>query len=297
MAARLWLLAFEVAKAGGGVFADLASRVTDNFTVFETACGGHWRFELLLESEPDRVALETRAALAAAALGLPPPVLESAELAERDWLAENRRQFPPMRAGRFFVHGSFFAGAVPRGSIALDLDAGLAFGSGSHGSTRGCLLAIDRLARRRRFRRPLDLGCGSGILALAMAKLWRRPVAAADADPVAVAVARGNARRNGVQRLVRPLVSRGLAQRALRGGRRYDLIVANILARPLERLAPALVRALRPGGVLVLSGLLAGERAAVLAAYRTQGGTLAWRMTLGDWVTLVLQKAGPRGVR
>ncbi|MFI5023336.1 MAG: 50S ribosomal protein L11 methyltransferase [Alphaproteobacteria bacterium] len=297
MEARLWLLELEVPKAGGEAFADLFAGLSESFSCFETQGGELWRFAGYFERKPDRAALVARSALAAAALGLAPPEVALRRLPARDWASENRRQFPPTSAGRFFVHGSFFAGAVPPGRIGISLDAGLAFGSGTHESTRGCLLAIDRLARRRRFRAALDLGCGSGILALAMARLWRRPVVAADSDPVAVKVARANARRNGLAAFVHVLASDGLGGRALGKRRRYDLILANILARPLERLAPALARARRAGGVVVLSGILRHQVPGVLAAYRAQRLALERRIELGEWVTLIVRQAGPRRSR
>jgi ribosomal protein L11 methyltransferase len=149
-------------------------------------------------------------------------------------------------------------------------------------------LALDHLARGRRFRRPLDLGCGTGILAMAMALTWRVPVMAADVDPVAVAVARENARRNGLGRWVRARVSDGIAKREVAQGGPYDLIAANILARPLARLAPALASHLAAGGAVVLSGLLVSQEAQVSAAYRAQGLRLARRHRLGEWSTLVM---------
>ena len=297
MAARPWLVELEVPKAGGVVFADLFATLSESFSCFETQGGELWRFAAYLERKPDRAALVARCALAAAALGLAPPEVALRRLPARDWASENQHQFPPTSAGRFFIHGSFFAGAVPPGRIAISLDAGLAFGSGTHESTRGCLLAIDRLARRRRFRAPLDLGCGSGILALAMARLWRRPVAAADSDPVAVKIARANARRNGLAAFVHVLASDGLAARGLGKRRRYDLILANILARPLERLAPSLARARRAGGLVVLSGILRHQVPGVLAAYRVQRLALERRIELGDWVTLIVREAGSRRSR
>ncbi|MGO8865140.1 MAG: 50S ribosomal protein L11 methyltransferase [Alphaproteobacteria bacterium] len=297
MQSRPWVVEIEVPKAGGVVFADLFATLSESFSCFETQGGELWRFAAYLERKPDRAALVARSALVAATLGLAPPEVALRRLPARDWASENRRQFPPTSAGRFFIHGSFFARTVPPGRIVLSLDAGLAFGSGTHESTRGCLLAIDRLARGRRFRAPLDLGCGSGILALAMAKLWRRPVVAADSDPVAVKVARANARRNGLAAFVHVHRSDGLRGRGLGRRRRYDLILANILARPLERLAPSITRARRAGGVVVLSGILRHQVPGVLAAYRAQRLAFERRIVLGDWVTLIVRKAGPRRAR
>jgi len=290
----LWVVALEVPAAAGEIFAEAFAQIALTFSALEAGRGQRWRFEALIEEEPDRASLELVLGLAAAAAGCALPELSVAPLPARNWLADNRRQFPPTTAGRFFVHGSFFAGRPPAGRIAIALDAGLAFGSGTHETTRGCLLAIDRLARRKRFRHALDLGCGSGILAIGIAKLRQRPVMAVDNDPVALDVARANARRNGVARFVRPVLSNGLSASALRAGGRYDLVVANILARPLERLARALAHVRHGDGILILSGILACQAPGVLSAYRAQGLALKMRIGRGEWTTLVIGKAGPR---
>jgi ribosomal protein L11 methyltransferase len=294
MAGGIWAVTLEVPKDAGALFAAAVADLTETFSWFDSADGAAWRLELLMQSRPDPAALEARLALAAAAAGVAPPGLAVERVPDKDWLAESRRKFPPLSVGRFFIHGAHFRGRIPAGRIGLALDAGLAFGSGSHESTRGCLLAIDRLARMRRVRKPLDLGCGSGILALAMARRWRVPTVAADIDPVAVTVARANARRNGAGRLVRTVASDGLRARALRRSGPYDLIVANILARPLARLAPQMARLSARGGVILLSGLLAVQAAGVAAAYRAQGFAVRWRIRLGEWVTIILGRAGPR---
>ncbi|MBX6322289.1 MAG: 50S ribosomal protein L11 methyltransferase [Rhodospirillaceae bacterium] len=254
---------------------------------FEAEGGRAWTVEGLCEERPYRARL--RAALRQAGLGGAP--LEIAPLAPRDWVVEAQKSLPPLRIGRFFVHGSHVETPPPRGAVPLLVDPGLAFGTGHHETTRGCLLMLDALARERAFRRPLDLGCGSGILALAMARLWGRPVVAADNDPKAVAVARENARLNGVGRLVRVLRSDGFAAPALRRAGPFDVVTANILADPLIGLAPALARHLAPRGVVVLSGLLRRQERAVLAAYAAQGLALVRRRRLGPWSVLAL--AGP----
>ena len=252
---------------------------------FEIA--GGWAVEALSEAEPDR------AAVAAALAGLGGAARATvARLPHRDWVAVSQRGLKPVRAGRFYVHGSHVGGRPPRGCIALEIDPGLAFGTGHHESTRGCLLALDRLARTRRVARPLDLGCGSGILALAMAKAWRVPVLAVDDDARAVAVTRDNARANGVADLVRAVKGRGYAAAALRRRSPFDLIVANILAKPLCRLAPGTARHLAAGGLAVLSGLLVEHEDAVVAAHRRHGLDPAWRLRLGDWSVLVLERRG-----
>src|SRR5579875_2864612 len=213
----------------------------------------------------------------------PPP------LPARDWLADNRRAFPPLAIDRFFIHGSHYRDRVQAGMIGIRVDATTAFGTGEHASTRGCLLALAALARRRRFRRPLDIGTGTGILAIAAAKRLHRRVWASDIDPVAAAVARDNAAKNGVAGLVRVRAAPGYRDRALRR-RRYDLVLSNILARPLALLAPELARVLAPDGRAVLSGLLARQEALVLAAHRRCGLALERRYRIEGWSTLVLRR-------
>jgi ribosomal protein L11 methyltransferase len=213
-------------------------------------------------------------------------------LPERDWLEENRLAFPPIRIGRFFVHGSHWRGTMPAGAIAIEIDAATAFGTGEHPSTAGVLLALEMLARRRRFQRPLDIGAGSGILSIAAAKRLKRKIVASDIDCAAARVARHHAQRNGLTGRVRVLCAPGYRSRALRG-RRVDLVLANILARPLMLMARDLAGVLTPGGVAVLSGLLRRQEAMVLAAHRAQHLMLVRRLAIDGWSTLIL-RAGAR---
>ena len=242
--------------------------------------------EVYLAERPSQGGLA--AALEVAGLEVPEDALE--ELPALDWVAESQKGLPPLCAGRFFVYGGHAADQVPAAAVAIRIDAGQAFGTGHHESTRGCLLALDALGRRNRPGRCLDLGCGSGILAIAMAKLWRVPVLACDIDPQAVAVTRANARLNGVGLGVRAVLGDGAGRRDLRGAAPYDVIAANILAGPLAAMAGELRRILAPGGALILSGFLASQERDVLAPYRARGLRLARRLVLGDWVTLVLSR-------
>jgi ribosomal protein L11 methyltransferase len=272
------------ALAVAGLLDDLAGAVG----AFETdEKAALWRVEAYPRLPLLDAALEVRLALAAAAAGGRLVGVAEERLAERDWLSENRRAFPPLRIGRFFVHGSHWKGRPPAGAIAIEIDAATAFGTGEHPSTAGVLLALDGLARRRRFRRPLDLGTGSGILAIAAAKRLHRPVVASDIDPAAARVAAHHARRNGVVGRVRVVCAPGYKSRALRG-RQFDLVLANILARPLALMAPDLARALRPGGIAVLAGLLRRQEGMVLAAHRAQGLALVRRRVIDGWSTLTL---------
>lgn len=246
--------------------------------------GADWAVEAYFESgAPEAVAAALRQEAGGRAWSV-------ATLAERDWVAEGLRHLQPVAAGRFLVHGSHDRGRIPKGRVAVEIDAGQAFGTGHHGTTAGCLAVLDRLTSARSFRRPFDLGTGSGVLAIALAKRLRRPVLAADIDPVAVRVARDNARRNGVHPLVRIVAADGLAHPAIRTAAPFDLVVANILAEPLMRLAPALSAALAADGVLVLSGLLPHQRERVAAAYGGQGLRLAAAHRFAGWAVLVLDR-------
>ena len=209
-------------------------------------------------------------------------------LPDQDWIRLSQEGLPPVRAGRFFVYGAHDAGKVPHGVIPMKIEAGLAFGTGHHETTALCLGALSELARERSFRNVLDLGCGTGLLAIGAAKLWKRSVLASDIDPVAVEVTRDNARANGVAPLVRAVTADGLTNPILANGAPYDLLIANILAGPLTQLAPSILRSLAPGAVLLLSGLLRNQEKLVISFYRSLRYVGARRA--GPWSALVLEK-------
>ena len=212
------------------------------------------------------------------------------QLPDADWIKLSQEGLPPVRAGRFFVYGTHDAGEVPQGVIPIRIEAGMAFGTGHHETTTLCLTLMSDLAKRRRFARALDLGCGTGLLAIGAAKLWRRPVLASDIDPVAVAITRENARANSAAPLVRAIVADGLDNPALANCAPYDLAVANILAGPLTRLAPSICSALAHRGVLILSGLLHWQENLVLSFYRPHGFVLRAISRDGPWSALLLER-------
>src|SRR4051812_1143759 len=211
-------------------------------------------------------------------------------LPDQDWIRLSQEGLPPVRAGRFFVYGAHDAGQVPHGVIPIRIEAGLAFGTGHHETTSLCLSALSDMARRRRFENVLDLGCGTGLLGIAVAKLWRKPTTASDIDPIAVEVTRQNAVANGEGNLVQAVVADGLASPALAAHAPYDLILANILAEPLTRLAPEVAKSLALRGMLVLSGLLRWQENLVLSFYRPHGLVLRHIRRDGSWSALVLER-------
>ncbi|MHA1537955.1 MAG: 50S ribosomal protein L11 methyltransferase [Alphaproteobacteria bacterium] len=289
----LWLIELDVPAASIAAFERLLDPFTDAVSIFETSNGDTWRIAGYSRHEPARGPIEAAAAVAACASGLGVPELRIEALPDRDWLAENRKGFTPVSAGGFFVHGSHFDASPPAGSIAIMLDAGPAFGAGSHETTRGCLTALGQLARRHGFEpdRLLDLGCGSGILAIAMAKLWDRPVRAIDLDSVAVETTLANARANAVGDRLEAALGDGLEAKLLADHQPYDLIVANIVLRPLVAMAPLLGKALAPGGFIVLSGILRDQQRQLRAAYRQAGLVAAGSVPLGDWPTLIYRRS------
>ena len=272
----------DVVEAFESAFADLADAVAVSLDQDSA------RLDATFDRRPDGGTLAARVALAAAAAGLPEPSLAIEKVPATDWLAATRAAFPPIRIGRFCIYGSHVDAPGPAGTIGLCIDAATAFGTGEHPSTAGCLTALDRVARRSSPRRVLDIGCGTGILAMAAAKLWHRAVLASDIDAEAVRVAGINAASNGLGRLVRPVRADGFAARVIAAGAPYDLITANILARPLKRLALPLSRRLAHDGAVVLSGLLKRDAPSVLSAYRMCGLRLIDRIEIAGWSTLVI---------
>lgn len=219
--------------------------------------------------------------------GLVSPSLSMGPLPQEDWVASVYRDFPPLSLGRFYIYGSHVKETAPDGLISLQIDAATAFGSGQHESTEGCLKALSLLAERGSFERPLDMGCGSGILALAMASLWQVPVLGCDNDPEAVRVAVENAKLNHLESLLKAKVSEGFAEVKQC---QYDVITANILAGPLCQMASQAVQALEPGGYIILAGLLNRQAEDVIDAYRSVGAKLVEQLLIGDWSTLIMRK-------
>lgn len=258
---------------------------------FREADDGPWTLEAVKERGVGEAELAAALALADAASG-DRPAMTRTVTAANGWLARSLASFPEQFVGRrFAVRGSHVASPAARGRITLVLDAGMAFGSGEHPTTRLCLLALEAVARRRPGR-TLDLGTGTGILALAAARLLRRPAFAVDIDAWSVRDARANAARNGLRNLVTVRRADGWRSAWLRRAAPFDLVLANILARPLCAMAPQLARALAPGGTAVLSGLLVRQAPWVIGAHRASGLVLERSYREGDWAALVLRRPG-----
>ncbi len=234
-------------------------------------------------------AIADRAASALGSAGLPTS-FEREPVEDADWVAQTLRELAPVRAGRFIVVGSHDRAAPRANDWAITIDAGLAFGTGHHGTTAGCLEALSHLARRRRVTNVLDVGTGSGVLAIAAARATNAVILATDIDPVAVQVAAANARLNGVGSRVRAVTAADFNHRDIAAAVPFDLIMANILANPLRAMARDLSRHLMHGGTAILSGLLPNQRSAILATYRSQGLRFERAIVRDGWLTLMLRK-------
>ncbi|MCC6001954.1 MAG: 50S ribosomal protein L11 methyltransferase [Pararhodobacter sp.] len=274
------------AQALGEALEDL-DPAPEGVGVFEMEDGsGLWEVGAYFTHEPDGVAL----ALMAAAYKAAPFAVS--ELPEIDWVAHVRRELSPVEAGRFFVYGSHDAHRLPSGRLGLLIEAAMAFGTGHHGTTLGCLRALDRLADTGwQPERVIDVGCGTAVLAMAAAKLWPGTVLASDIDSVAVEVAQANVLANGLLGRVECLEAVGFDHEAIAARAPYDLVFANILKGPLIELAPAMAQHVAPGGRAILSGLLVTQADDVLAAYERAGFAVETREDIGDWATLTLMHA------
>ncbi len=285
----MWRVAFEVPEAFTPLFAEIVEPHVDAVSTFELEEGGLWLVECTSYAEPDTSRISMKLAVLAASLGIAEPALTKEPLPPIDWVTKTYLSFPPITAGRFFIHGSHHKKPVPLGKVGLQIEAAMAFGSGEHATTQGCLRAISDLSKVGGFRNALDMGCGSGILAFALAKLRKIPVVGVDIDALSIEIAQENAVLNRVHKLVDLYHGNGYHTAAVRRHGPFDLVVSNILARPLARMAPQLRRALIPGGTAIFSGLLVRQEALVINAHRAQGLHLVRRHRLGDWSTLVMQ--------
>jgi ribosomal protein L11 methyltransferase len=251
---------------------------------------GRWEVMAYFAEWPDEASIRHLVGLAAGDEVAAAIVFDEVEA--KDWVRESLEGLVPVPAGRFVVHGQHDRNRVPPNKLGIEIEAALAFGTGHHGTTRGCLLLLDEVLRSVSPRRVLDLGTGTGVLAIAAAKALHRRILAGDIDPLSVAVARGNARLNGVGNLVEAVCAIGLAAPLIRHRAPFDLVLANILANPLRQLATPLTAHLAPRGIVILSGLLPHQAGGVIAAYRARGVVLAGQLRIDGWSSLLLRRAG-----
>ena len=249
--------------------------------------GNGWSVAIHFTDPPNETAVRALVGLAAGQEAANAVVFE--KLAERDWVRASLEGLKPVEAGRFVVHSEHYRSSVRLNRIGIEIGTAFAFGTGHHGTTRGCLLALDHLLKSRRPLRVLDVGTGTGVLAMAAARVLRRPVLASDIDRRAARVARENVRRNRAPG-VTIVDAAGLGARRFRDRAPFDLVLANILLGPLQRMATPMRRLLAPGARVVLSGLLTSQASAALAAYRREGLALERRVVLDGWSTLVLRR-------
>ncbi len=292
--ARITLADHDTARTVGALLEESVDHPPLAVTLFEAQPTG-WTVDAYYDDEI--VADVVASIVAAAAPGLDPTITIEA-VPEENWVAVSQAGLPPVEAGRFLIHGSHDRAIGRQRRNAIEIDAGEAFGTAHHATTLGCLLAIDRLTRSQRFARVLDLGSGSGVLAIAAGRvLPEAQITASDNDPEAVRVAGENIAKNALRARIRPVVALGLAHPLLRRRSPFDLVIANILADPLIGLAPQLARSLAPHGTVVLSGILERQAARVLAAYGAAGFTRRQVLHLNGWVILTLTRRSTLGHR
>ncbi len=260
---------------------------------FETEDDGPWMLEAYFAHQPDEAAIRN---LLRPIVGAEADKGVFLPLEQKDWVKSSLEGLKPVRAGRIFVHGSHDREQRLPSDIAIEIEAGLAFGTGHHGTTKGCLLAFVDELKLRTPRHVLDVGTGTGILAFAAAKVLKRPVVAGDIDPEAVRVARENARLNGIAAWMKLYVGPGIRHAEADRPGHFDLVFANILAKPLRMLAPALARVASDDGTIILSGLLYRDVPGVLSAYAHQGWYLQRRYNLDGWAALVMTRGSARAL-
>ncbi|KEJ88219.1 50S ribosomal protein L11 methyltransferase [Sulfitobacter donghicola] len=279
------LMGRDAAYKLGEAMEDLTPEPT-GVGVFEVEDGsGLWEVGGYFEESPDATAL------AVLAVAMEAKEFVISELPETDWVAHVRRELAPVEAGRFFVYGSHDADKVPENCEPLLIEAAMAFGTGHHGTTLGCLNALDRLANDGFVgRKVVDIGCGTAVLAMAAARIWEDQVLASDIDEVAVDVAEANVKANGLDGRVACVEAAGFDHPTLAGAAPFDLVFANILKGPLIALAPDMAGVMAPEGYAILSGILNEQADEVIAVYARSGINLHHRESIGDWTTIVLRK-------
>ena len=290
--ARTYRLSLSASFELTSILADLLAQREEDpapaISMHETKDPSIWGLDAYYQTKPDLLTLKKELEV----LVSPLPELELKLLENQDWVALVQRGLSPIRAGRYFIYGSHDRALATKRATDIEIDAGQAFGTAHHGTTKGCLLALDYLFKNvnaRPWCNILDLGTGTGLLAIAAARVLRRKVIASDIDPISVRVAAENAALNEVGPHIRTVEACGLAHTTLQSSGPYDLLIANILAAPLIEMAPDIRKSMRPKGQLILSGLLRTQSRSIEARYRGQGFTLVKRLPLDEWMTLILR--------
>jgi ribosomal protein L11 methyltransferase len=288
---QLWELEFLASQDMVPLLEEAFGDLAQSVAMFEVdADRKQWRTCFYTLQEPEQADLVARLALVETLTGSHLALPTVQRVKTTDWVQATRQAFPPFSVGPFYIHGSHVETPPPPGSTPLLIDANAAFGTGEHATTQGCLLALEAICRQRVPRNALDMGCGSAILAMALGKRWHVPVLGVEIDAVSVRVARENVALNRVRREVQVVLGNGYAAPEVAARGPFDLVVANILARPLMQMAPQLARHLAPGGDVVLSGLLSWQEPMVLAAHRQQGMRLVKRWQIKGWSALWLKR-------
>jgi ribosomal protein L11 methyltransferase len=251
---------------------------------------GHWDITVHFAQAPDETSIRELVAIAAGDAAAQDISFDTVEA--KDWVKASLEELVPVRAGRFIVHGRHHRAKVPPNKLGIEIEAALAFGTGHHGTTRGCLLLLDQVLKARHPKRVLDLGTGTGVLAIAAAKALHGAVLASDIDPLSVLVARDNARLNEVGNLVPTIRGSGFSAPQFKKHGPFDLVLANILANPLRQMATPMTRHLAPSAFLILSGLLPSQASGVIAAYRARGLVLSRHVRIEGWSSLLMRNAG-----
>lgn len=291
----LWQSSFVVPSDAVDLFLNAADDEVLSIAAFEiggleNGGGPWWRVEMLHREEPDPEELSVLLEPIAVRAKVKDFDIEVERLPDANWIERVQREIEPFAIGRFWIHGSHVDAQPTKGQVPLQLNAGLAFGSGEHPTTEGCLRALDQLAKRRRFAHVLDMGCGAGLLAIAAAKCWPSRVLAVDNDGIAVDVAKENARINGVDDRFKALVSEGYAHLLIRTHGPYDLILSNILADPLCEMARDLANHLAHDGAVILAGLLDQQAREVVASHQVYGVFLRNKIKIGPWTILIMSR-------
>ena len=282
----MWEVSFKVSQKVISVF----EKCLEPFAQ-AISCQRHldyWLLKAYLSKKPDETLIESIVAETASLVAVANPSLTIRLMPEINWVAESLKGLRPISVGRFIIYGSHNDKPTNQHLIGLEIDAGEAFGTGHHATTKGCLMALSRLNKPKNNIRMLDLGCGAAVLALAAAKLWKIKVLAGDIDPTAVRVAKENVRKNKLHKSISCVASDGFDSARLKKEGPFDVIVANILSEPLRRLARPMRMNSRPNATIILSGILSTQSPAIISTYRSQGFHLQSRLQLDGWTTLIL---------